>query len=115
MPLCPVAVARLAPTELRALKPAAVRIALPRRTAGRPEELWLKSAYLPSYAQSTFHYQTDGWQSQRSAQIYESSTETLFLGRQDAMQRSTLVHMASFMAGARWQPSPGLQGTVQRS
>lgn len=72
---------------------------LRRRTAGQPDELWLKSAYLPSYAQSTFHYQTDGWQSQRSAQIYESSTETLFLGRQDAMQRSTLVHMASFMAG----------------
>jgi len=31
--------------------------------------------------------------------VYEVSTETLFLGRQDAMQRQTLVPLAAFMAG----------------
>jgi len=34
-----------------------------------------------------------------AAKVYESSTETLFVGRQDAMQRSTLVPLADFMAG----------------
>lgn len=31
--------------------------------------------------------------------MYETSTETLFVGRQDAMQRSTLVPLADFMRG----------------
>lgn len=31
-----------------------------------------------------------GWMSQDSANVYETSTETLFLGRQDAMQRISL-------------------------
>lgn len=48
--------------------------------------------------------QTDGWLSQQSAQVYELSTETLFIGRQDAMQRQTLVpladHFRSRPAGA---------------
>lgn len=43
--------------------------------------------------------QTDGWLSERSAKVYEVSTETLFLGRQDAMQRQTLVPLHAFMAG----------------
>ena len=50
-----------------------------------------------SLLQNTFHYQTDGWMSTRSASVYETSTETLFVGRQDAMQRSTLVPMSEFM------------------
>jgi hypothetical protein len=33
----------------------------------------------------------DGWFSSDSAEVYESATEALFLGRQDAMQRSTLI------------------------
>lgn len=37
--------------------------------------------------------------SARSAKIYETSTETLFVGRQDAMQRGTLVPLRDFMAG----------------
>lgn len=43
--------------------------------------------------------QTDGWLSEQSAKVYEVSTETLFLGRQDAMQRQTLVPLHKFMAG----------------
>jgi len=51
----------------------------------------------------TFHddndssLQTDGWFSEKSASVYETSTETLFLGRQDAMQRQSLVPLHSFM------------------
>jgi ubiquinone/menaquinone biosynthesis C-methylase UbiE len=45
----------------------------------------------PDYYLNDFHYQTDGWMSSESANTYEGSTETLFLGRQDAMQRQTLI------------------------
>ena len=69
------------------------------RDAGKAQEMWLRSPSLPDYFQSTFHYQTDGWMSAASARVYETSTETLFVGRQDAMQRTTLVHMHDFMAG----------------
>ena len=44
----------------------------------------------PGYYQTAFHYQGDGWMSSGSARVYETSTETLFLGRQDAMQRTSL-------------------------
>jgi hypothetical protein len=72
---------------------------LRRRDRGTPDEVWLKSAFLPEYYQSTFHYQSDGWMSSRSADVYETSTEVLFVGRQDSMQRTTLVPMSEFMAG----------------
>jgi ubiquinone/menaquinone biosynthesis C-methylase UbiE len=50
-----------------------------------------ESSIYPEYYLNDFHFQTDGWLSTTSAERYESSTETLFLGRQDAMQRQTLV------------------------
>ena len=53
--------------------------------------------------------ETDGWFSAQSAEIYESSTETLFLGRQDAMQRSTLVPLARHLQGAGVQTGAGLK------
>lgn len=72
---------------------------LRRRDQGVPDQVWLKSGFLPDYYQSTFHYQSDGWLSASSAKVYETSTETLFVGRQDSMQRSTLVPLADFMRG----------------
>lgn len=72
---------------------------LKRREQGKAEEVWLKSFNLPAYFQNTFHYQSDGWMSSKSAAVYESSTETLFVGRQDAMQRSTLLNLSEFMKG----------------
>jgi ubiquinone/menaquinone biosynthesis C-methylase UbiE len=45
----------------------------------------------PSYYLNDFHYQQNGWMSSTSAERYEVGTETLFLGRQDSMQRQTLV------------------------
>ncbi|KAK9815034.1 hypothetical protein WJX73_005595 [Symbiochloris irregularis] len=77
---------------------------LERRNKGLPEDVWLRSPLYPEYYMNTFHYQTDGWLSQQSAQVYELSTETLFVGRQDAMQRQTLIpladHFRSRPAGA---------------
>ena len=65
-----------------------------------------------SYAENVFAgviIETDGWFSADSAEIYESSTETLFLGRQDAMQRSTLVPLARHLQGAGVQTGAGLK------
>lgn len=72
---------------------------LQRRERGQADDVWLQSPFLPNYFQSGFHYQTDGWLSSRSSSVYEVSTETLFVGRQDAMQRSTLLPIASFVEG----------------
>mmetsp|Transcript_8605 Transcript_8605/g.23334 ORF Transcript_8605/g.23334 Transcript_8605/m.23334 type:complete len:511 (-) Transcript_8605:150-1682(-) len=71
---------------------------LRRREEGRAEDVWIKSMGVPDYFK-TFHYQSDGWMSSRSAQVYESSTETLFVGRQDAMQRTTLLLMEEALRG----------------
>jgi ubiquinone/menaquinone biosynthesis C-methylase UbiE len=49
------------------------------------------NSFYPDYYLNDFHYQSDGWMSSDSANKYEASTETLFLGRQDAMQRQTLI------------------------
>lgn len=72
---------------------------LRRRERGARDDIWMRSSLLPDYFQGGFHYQTDGWLSGASAKVYETSTETLFVGRQDAMQRCTLVPVSDFMAG----------------
>jgi len=74
---------------------------LSRRNRGTDEDkrTWIsgiKSDMYPDYYQNAFHYQTDGWMSQESANVYETSTESLFLGRQDAMQRTALVPLVQF-------------------
>jgi len=78
----------IARNGLRFLREA--RATLARRDAGTPEQLWMSSPLYPSYYLNSWHYQSDGWLSARSARVYEASTETLFLGRQDAMQRAGL-------------------------
>jgi ubiquinone/menaquinone biosynthesis C-methylase UbiE len=67
------------------------------RLKGKPAGVWLNGStsksstiHYPEYYLNDFHYQTDGWMSTESAERYEVSTETLFLGRQDTMQRQTL-------------------------
>jgi ubiquinone/menaquinone biosynthesis C-methylase UbiE len=65
---------------------------LGRRNRQATPGVWLDAApaLYPDYYRNDFHYQTDGWFSSRSAAVYETSTETLFVGRQDAMQRQSL-------------------------
>lgn len=64
---------------------------------GQPSGVWFQSPLYPQYYINDFHYQTDGWFSEGSARRYDFSTEALFVGRQDAMQRSALVPLAQFM------------------
>merc|ERR1712048_110311 len=73
---------------------------LGRRAREKTPGIWLESPFYPEYYKNDFHYQTDGWMSPSSAKVYETSTETLFLGRQDAMQRLSLLPLRS-MASAR--------------
>lgn len=64
----------------------------------------------PSYYLNDFHYQTDGWMSSQSANLYEVSTETLFLGRQDAMQRQTLLPLKKYFSSmAKGEPESILE------
>ncbi|GKY98895.1 hypothetical protein MPSEU_000845400 [Mayamaea pseudoterrestris] len=49
----------------------------------------------PRYYLNDFHYQTDGWLSAESAKRYEMSSETIFFGSQDVMQRQTLLPLVS--------------------
>lgn len=72
---------------------------LERRSSGEPEKVWLSSNVLPEYYQATWHYQSDGWLSSGSARAYDALTETLFVGRQDAMQRATLPPLKAHLAG----------------
>ena len=70
-----------------------------RRTKGVADNVWLDSSLYPDYYMNSWHYQTDGWLSSESAGVYETSTETLFLGQQDAMQRTTLVPLSKHLKG----------------
>ena len=73
---------------------------LARRERNLPADksVWLRTGGgrlgYPAYYDTNFHFQTDGWMSSASAKVYETSTETLFVGRQDAMQRQTLAALA---------------------
>lgn len=79
---------------------------LERRVNGTPDEMWLQGPSIyPQYYTKGFHYQSDGWLSARSAAIYEHSTETLFFGRQDAMQRGSLVPISRFIKERGNDPS----------
>ncbi|HEY2070629.1 MAG TPA: class I SAM-dependent methyltransferase [Rhizomicrobium sp.] len=49
---------------------------------------------LPRYYRQNFHYQTDGYLSDRSARLYEFQVEALFAGTADAMRRQAFVPLA---------------------
>ncbi|WP_306252687.1 class I SAM-dependent methyltransferase [Parvularcula sp. IMCC14364] len=44
----------------------------------------------PRYYLQNFHFQSDGWLSEESAQVYDMQVETLFTGAADAMRRQAL-------------------------
>jgi len=71
-----------------------------RRGSDADKSIWMnpdvESELYPAYYKNAFHYQTDGWMSHDSASVYEMSTETLFLGRQDSMQRTALIPLVRF-------------------
>ena len=57
------------------------------------------AAKRPRYYRQNFHFQTDGWLSERSARLYDTQVEVLFSGATEAMRRQALVPIARFMAG----------------
>ncbi len=54
---------------------------------------------LPRYYLQNFHFQTDGWLSPQSAELYDTQVETLFSGLADTMRRRALPHLASALRG----------------
>jgi len=72
---------------------------LERRVKRADTSNWLESPLFPRYYEAnTFHYQDGGWLTTRSSEAYDFSTESLFFGRQDAMQRAALVPLADWVA-----------------
>ena len=59
-----------------------------------PEEADLER--FPAYFRRTFHWQTDGYLSRRSAELYDLAVELLFLGCADVMRRQVIPPMTRF-------------------
>ncbi len=57
----------------------------------------------PAYFRRTFHWQTDGYLSARSAGLYDFSVEFVFMGCADVMRRQVIPPIAAF---ARRKPAP---------
>ncbi|MEO1643083.1 MAG: class I SAM-dependent methyltransferase, partial [Pseudomonadota bacterium] len=53
----------------------------------------------PGYYRQNFHYQTDGWLSDESADIYDHQVEALFTGAADAMRRAALAELLREIEG----------------
>lgn len=66
-------------------------------SASKEVAVWMEGRMYPEYYMQKYHYQTDGWMSSSSADVYEFLTDALFLGLQDAMQRLTLVALSDFL------------------
>lgn len=72
-----------------------------RRTERRGDEVY--SAELkekrPAYFLQNFHYQTGGYLTEESAELYDLQVDVLFSGSTNAMRRQCLVPLAEFMGG----------------
>lgn len=55
----------------------------------------------PHYFRRTFHWQTDGYFSRRSAEAYDVGVEFIFLGAADVMRRQIIPPVAEYLAGRR--------------
>lgn len=60
-----------------------------------------KISELPSYYQRNFHFQTDGYLSEESAEIYDHQVDILFRGTSDAMRRLILKPMVQSLGSDR--------------
>ncbi len=72
-----------------------------RRHQGASREVFAaaRGAGFPRYYLQNFHYQTDGYLSRRSAELYDHQVEVMFGGGADAMRRHALVPLYHEMAG----------------
>jgi ubiquinone/menaquinone biosynthesis C-methylase UbiE len=83
------------------------RVGLRRRRRGHREiaEATKRQRY-PAYYLRNFHYQTDGYLSEHSAELYDFQVEVLFNGAADAMRRQALVALAAHLKGRRLADQP---------
>ncbi len=77
-----------------------------RRRADANDEIFraMPAGRYPRYYLQNFHYQTDGYLSRHSAELYDHQVEVLFGGGADAMRRQALVPLRRVLAergGAR--------------
>ena len=74
-----------------------------RRRACDGQELFRTngSGRFPRYYLQNFHYQTDGYLSRRSAELYDCQVEVLFGGSADLMRRQALAPVARHISGRR--------------
>jgi ubiquinone/menaquinone biosynthesis C-methylase UbiE len=78
------------------------RVEARRRQAGHQEvHEQAPGGRYPRYYLQNFHYQTDGYLSERSAELYDHQVEVLFGGAADAMRRQALVPLAGEMGRRR--------------
>lgn len=72
-----------------------------RRLSRRHSEVMSEDlrAHYPRYYLQNFHYQTDGWFSEKSAKLYDTQVEVLFSGTAGAMRRQALVPLAHALRG----------------
>jgi ubiquinone/menaquinone biosynthesis C-methylase UbiE len=59
----------------------------------------------PAYYRRTFHWQTDGYFSDRSAEIYDLGVELLFRGTADVMRRQVIPPVTRFLQASGREPS----------
>lgn len=55
----------------------------------------------PRYFLQNFHYQTDGWMSEGSAELYDFQVDVLFNGATDAMRRQALLPIGDVLKDRR--------------
>jgi len=63
---------------------------------------------LPDYYRQNFHFQSDGWLSDRSAALYDTQVEVLFTGSADLMRRRALKPIGKWMQGRNQRTLRGL-------
>lgn len=74
------------------------RVALRRRREGwRELPRRVDAAQYPPYFRRTFHWQTDGYLSRRSAQLYDVGVELLFGGTADVMRRMVIPPITRYL------------------
>ena len=59
------------------------------------------SKKFPEYYKRSYHNQTDGYFSIKSAKLYDHQVETLFLGSADVMRRRTLPYIYSYLKNTK--------------
>jgi len=76
-------------------------VAAERKAEGRGTEIYSPelAEYLPAYFLQNFHFQTGGYLTEESAELYDMQVEVLFSGTANAMRRQCLVPIADFIHG----------------